>query len=102
VTTNPRVYEPKPIDTSDVTLTEDILELTEWLAQNAHDIWARQRIADGWRYGGRRDDAKKEHPSLVPYDKLPDSEKSYDRNAALETLRALIARGYRIEKRRTP
>jgi ryanodine receptor 2 len=81
-----------------VKLTDDILDLTELLARNAHDIWACQRLADGWRYGPRRDDARKEHPSLVPYEELPESEKEYDRSTALETLKAMIARGYRVEK----
>ncbi len=91
-------YEPGPIDTSSVALTEDLLQLTERLAENAHDIWARQRLREGWCYGPRRDDAKKEHPCLVPYAGLPESEKEYDRNAALETLKAIMALGYRIEK----
>jgi RyR domain len=92
------LYQPRPIDTSGVTLTEEILQLTERLAENAHDIWARQRLGDGWKYGLRRDDAKKEHPGLVPYDQLDESEKEYDRLTALQTLRAIVALGYRIEK----
>jgi ryanodine receptor 2 len=80
-----------------VKLSDDIVELTELLAKNAHDIWARQRMADGWRYGPERNDARKEHPSLLPYEELTESEKVYDRNAALETLKAIIALGYRIE-----
>ena len=95
---NPNDYEPRPIDTSRVKLSGDILQLTELLARNAHDIWARQRLAEGWRLGPRRDDAKKEHPSLVPYEELSESEKEYDRSAALETLKAIIAMGYRVEK----
>jgi hypothetical protein len=91
-------YEPKPIDTSELKLGREILDLTERLAKNAHDIWARQRISEGWRLGSKRDDAKKEHPCLIPYEELPESEKQYDRNAALETLKAIIALGYRIEK----
>ena len=79
-------------------LTDEILKLTELLAENAHDIWARQRMSEDWTYGPKRDDAAKKHPELVPYSKLPDSEKEYDRNAAMETLKAIIALGYRIEK----
>jgi len=97
VAQSPR-YEPRPIDTSGVNLTADILELTELLAGNAHDLWARQRMAEGWRYGPQRDDARKEHPSLVPYEELSESEKEYDRQAAMETLKGIIALGYRIEK----
>ena len=44
------------------------------------------------------DDAKKHHPCLVPYAEMPESEKVYDRNAAIETIRATLALGYRIEK----
>lgn len=91
-------YEPEPIDTSRVTLGVEIQELTELLARNAHDVWARQRLADGWCYGPRREDAKKEHPCLVPYEDLPESEKQYDRSAAMETLKAILALGYRIAK----
>ncbi len=93
-------YQPKPIDTSRVNLPADLNELTERLAENAHDHWAKQRMAEGWRFGPHRDDVAKKHPDLVPYRELPDSEKEYDRRAAMETLKAIIALGYRIEKRR--
>jgi hypothetical protein len=91
-------YKPIPLATSTVVLPHAISELTELLAKNAHDLWAQQRMANGWRLGPRRDDAKKEHPCLVPYEELPESEKQYDRSAAMETLKAIIALGYRIEK----
>jgi ryanodine receptor 2 len=93
-------YRPQPIPTAGVELTPEVLHLTELLARNAHDHWAAQRLADGWVYGPRRDDGRKEHPCLVSYDDLPESEKEYDRAAALETLRAVLALGYRID--RTP
>ena len=90
-------YEPKPIDTSRIKLPEGVSELTEQLAENAHDIWAARRLAEGWTYGTTRNDEQKKHPCLVPYAELPESEKQYDRNAAMETLKAIIALGYRIE-----
>jgi hypothetical protein len=90
-------YKPEPIDTSHVTLTDEICELTDLLAKNAHDVWARQRLRDGWRYGPERSDKRKEHPALVPYEQLSDEEKVYDRQAAMETLKAILALGYRIE-----
>ena len=84
-----------------MTLTPEIVALTELLARNAHDVWAQQRLADGWRYGKQRDDGRKEHPCLVPSDELPESEKQYDRNAALETLKAVVALGYAITRTET-
>lgn len=89
-------YQPQPIDTSRVQLSDEILALTERLAANAHDIWAAGRLAEGWRYGPARCDATKETPCLVSYADLPDSEKEYDRKSALATLRAIVALGYQI------
>ena len=91
-------YAAQPIDTSKVRLREDILQLTERLAENAHDVWARQRMASGWSYGPQRDDSQKKHPCLVPYSQLPESEKEYDRKTAMESIKAIMALGYRIEK----
>jgi len=93
-------YQPMPIDTSGVTLPAELVDLTERLAENAHDIWAKQRMAEGWTYGPQRNDAAKNNPDLVPYDELPESEKEYDRKAAMETLKAIVALGYRIARKR--
>ena len=79
-------------------LPKDIVGLIESLAENAHDVWAARRIAEGWTYGPERDDAKKKHPDLVPYADLPDSEKEYDRQAAAQTLKAIVALGYSISR----
>jgi ryanodine receptor 2 len=57
-------YKPDPIDTSDVKLPEDVINLTEMLARNAHEVWALQRIQDGWKYGIKRDDSKKSIPAF--------------------------------------
>lgn len=89
-------YQPQPIDTAAVALPETLAALTERLAENAHDIWAQQRLADGWTYGPERDDAAKTHPDLVPYAELPEGEKEYDRLTAMETLKAILALGYAI------
>jgi len=89
-------YQPRPIDTGHVVVPEGLLELVERLAEHNHDIWAAQRIAQGWRFGPQRDDARRQHPDLVPYADLPESEKVYDRNAVRSTLEAILALGYRI------
>ncbi|MBQ2324775.1 MAG: Ryanodine receptor Ryr [Clostridia bacterium] len=93
------MYTPKPIDTSKISLPEELLQLTEEIAENVHDNWSIGRISEGWTYGEQRDDVKKTHPCLVPYSDLSDSEKSYDRTTALETLKLIVALGYKIEKK---
>lgn len=91
-------YIPVPIDTSKITLSDELLELTELLAKNTHDVWAQQRASQGWTYGTNRDDAEKKHPGLIPYEELSEVEKDYDRSTSLETLKAIIGLGYKIEK----
>ena len=93
-------YRPAPIDTSAVTLDEDLLELTERIAENVHEVWAQGRMENGWVYGTERSNALKTTPCLVPYPELPDEEKEYDRKTALETLKLIIALGYTITKDR--
>lgn len=91
-------YNPIPIDTSEITLSKDILDLCEKLAENTHDVWAKGRLDQGWKYGEKRNDELKETPCMVPYSELPESEKNYDRNTAIETLKLVIKLGYKIEK----
>ena len=93
------MYTPDPIDTSKIVLPEDLLELRELIAENVHEIWALGRIEGGWTYGEKRDDEKKTTPCLVPYCELSEEEKEYDRNTAFETLKLILALGYKIEKK---
>ncbi len=92
------MYEPKPMDTSDVVIPDALLVLTEQIAENVHEVWAAGRVAEGWTYGETRDDAKKTTPCLVAYADLPENEKDYDRNTALETIRLILKLGYQIQK----
>ena len=100
ITTNSmKTYTPKPIDLSDVELTEDLNELREAIAENAHEIWAENRQAEGWTYGPQRDDQLKQTPDMVPYSQLPESEKEYDREMAMKTIKLLKKLGYDLIKR---
>ncbi|MBE6562989.1 MAG: Ryanodine receptor Ryr [Ruminococcaceae bacterium] len=92
------MYTPEPVDTSKITLPEELLALTEKIAENVHEIWSVGRIRDGWVYGEVRDDEKKTTPCLVPYGELSEEEKEYDRNTALETLKLIVALGYKMTK----
>ncbi len=89
-------YKPKPIDTSDVVLPPDLEQLAEKMAKNVHEVWAETRIVQGWCYGEERDDAKKTHPCLIPYEELPEEEKEYDRNTSIGTLKLIMKLGFKI------
>lgn len=92
------MYKPEPLDTTNVELSDDLLALTERIAKNVHDVWALSRVREGWRYGEKKDSAARTTPCLVPYEELPEEEKAYDRNTALETLRLIVKLGYTISK----
>jgi hypothetical protein len=94
-------YVPETIDTSQVEMEPELERLVEQLARNNHDHWAQSRINEGWRYGSKRDDHAKEHPDLVPYHDLPESEKEYDRKTVVEALKAIVALGYEIKPRQS-
>lgn len=91
-------YIPKPLDVSNVVLPEGLEELTESLSKNVHEVWAAGRIAAGWKYGPVRDEIKKEHPCLIPYEELSEDEKDYDRATAISTIRYILSKGYTISK----
>src|SRR5688500_13493368 len=89
-------YEPKPIDTTNAVPGPEMAALTERLAENAHDLWAKERKAQGWTWGPERNDAEKRHPSLIPYSELPENEKKFDRETAMGTIGAILAMGAEI------
>lgn len=91
-----KTYTPQPIDTSDVKLPEELELLAEQMAKNVHDVWAETRIQQGWTYGSERNDERKTHPCLVPYEDLPDEEKDYDRNTSISTLKLILKLGFKI------
>ena len=98
-TTDRFIYEPSPIGLDDVELSEDLSALQEAIAENAHEIWAKNRRDQGWSYGPERNDQKKETPDMIPYCNLPESEKLYDREMAMQTLKLVKKLGFEIVKK---
>lgn len=89
-------YVPQPMDTSDIQLPEGMDMLVELMAKNVHEVWAQNRIKQGWRWGVERSDSLKTHPCLVAYEELPEEEREYDRCTALETLKLITKLGFKI------
>lgn len=89
-------YIPHPIDTKDVELPEELIPLAEEIAKNVHEVWSKGRMDNGWKYSEERNDAKKLHPCLVPYEELSETEKEYDRNTSQETLKLIMKLGFKI------
>ena len=92
-------YTPKPVDTKEVLLPAELKELAEKIAENVHEVWSHNRMKEGWIYGTERDDSLKQHPCLVPYSELPESEKEYDRATSQETIKLILKLGFEIRKK---
>ena len=90
------VYIPQPIDTTDVKLPEELEQLVEKMSKNVHEVWAENRIKQGWTYGEQRSDELKTHPCLIPYEDLSEEEKEYDRNTSIGTLKLIMKLGFKI------
>jgi ryanodine receptor 2 len=93
-----KTYTPQPIDTTGVELPEELEVLVEHMSKNVHEVWSETRIQQGWTYGEQRNDELKTHPCLVPYEELPESEKEYDRNTSIGTLKLIMKLGFKITK----
>lgn len=44
----------------------------------SHENWMKFKMARGWKWGPYKNEIKKEHPLLIPYDQLPDAAKKKD------------------------
>ena len=91
-------YHPEPIPTQHISLSQELMDLVEILAKNSHEVWAKKRMSEGWKYGSQRNDAKKEHPNLVPYEELPVAEKEYDRELVRQQIKSLLTLGFQVKK----
>ena len=60
-------YKPAPLDLSAIELTTKMEELVDLLAENTHNLWAKERIGQAWTYGLNEDSERRRSPHLLPY-----------------------------------
>lgn len=68
----------------------------ERLAMMEHERWCLDRLAAGWRYGKRRDDARKLHPALCDWDVLPPDIRDRNHDAVREIPLILSDAGFQL------
>ncbi|XP_072786247.1 ryanodine receptor 3 isoform X17 [Taeniopygia guttata] len=90
-------YKPAPLDLSEVKLLPSQEFLVDKLAENAHNVWAKDRIKQGWTYGIQQDLKNKRNPRLVPYALLDERTKKSNRDSLREAVRTFAGYGYSIE-----
>ncbi|XP_053908876.1 ryanodine receptor 1 isoform X1 [Cuculus canorus] len=90
-------YKPAPLDLAHVKLTPAQLTLVDRLAENSHNVWARDRVQQGWTYSTVQDIKNKRNPRLVPYHLLDERTKQTNRDSLCQAVRTLLGYGYNIE-----
>ncbi|EGW04831.1 Ryanodine receptor 2 [Cricetulus griseus] len=90
-------YKPAPMDLSFIKLTPSQEAMVDKLAENAHNVWARDRIRQGWTYGIQQDVKNRRNPRLVPYTLLDDRTKKSNKDSLREAVRTLLGYGYHLE-----
>ncbi|XP_058275574.1 ryanodine receptor 2 isoform X3 [Hirundo rustica] len=90
-------YKPAPMDLSFIKLTPSQEAMVDKLAENAHNVWARDRIRQGWTYGIQQDVKNRRNPRLVPYALLDDRTRKSNKDSLREAVRTLLGYGYNLE-----
>nr|XP_046257248.1 ryanodine receptor 2 isoform X2 [Scatophagus argus] len=93
----PSGYRPAPVDLSQVFLSPAHEEVVNLLAENDHNVWARDHIKQGWTYGTQQDVKAKRSPHLVPYSLLDERSRRVGRESVKEAVCTLLAYGYNLE-----
>ena len=95
----PEEYNPQPFDISRIKLNDDLEELIEVIAENAHDVWAVDKMKAGYTFApldGNGNEEKGHNHFLVPYSMLSEADKEPDRRMATHTIKLLKRLGYRL------
>ena len=70
----------------------------ELLAKREHERWLARKLKTGWRYGDPRDDPKKLHPCIRPWEELPEDERAKDRLLVLRLPEIVAAAGMTLAR----
>ncbi|XP_041123116.1 ryanodine receptor 3 isoform X8 [Polyodon spathula] len=89
-------FVPVPVETGQIVLPPQLEKVRDKLAENIHELWGMNKIELGWNYGKVRDDNKRQHPCLVDFSKLPETEKNYNLQMSSESLKTLLALGCHV------
>uniref|UniRef100_A0A3B4UXI4 Ryanodine receptor 2-like n=1 Tax=Seriola dumerili TaxID=41447 RepID=A0A3B4UXI4_SERDU len=87
-------YRPAPVDLSHVFLSPAHEEVVNLLAENDHNVWARERIKQGWTYAAQQDVKAKRSPYLVPCSFLDERSRRAGKESVRDAVCTLLAYGY--------
>lgn len=93
-------FDPRPVETLNVIIPEKLDSFINKFAEYAHEKWAFDKIQNNWSYGENIDEELKTHPMLRPYKTFSEKDKEIYRWPIKESLKAMIAWEWTVEKAR--
>uniref|UniRef100_A0A452IT39 Uncharacterized protein n=1 Tax=Gopherus agassizii TaxID=38772 RepID=A0A452IT39_9SAUR len=93
-------FNPQPVDTSNITIPEKLEYFINKYAEHSHDKWSMEKFANGWIYGETYSESSKVQPLMKQYKLLSEKEKEIYRWPIKESLKTMLAWGWRIERTR--
>nr|3RQR_A Chain A, Ryanodine receptor 1 [Oryctolagus cuniculus] len=93
-------FDPRPVETLNVIIPEKLDSFINKFAEYTHEKWAFDKIQNNWSYGENVDEELKTHPMLRPYKTFSEKDKEIYRWPIKESLKAMIAWEWTIEKAR--
>ncbi|MED6261649.1 Ryanodine receptor 3, partial [Ataeniobius toweri] len=91
-------FEPKPINTANISLPEKLEYIANKFAEHSHDKWASEKMSAGWKHGDSLDEQTRTHPLLKPYKALSEKERETYRWPVKESLKSMLAMSWNIER----
>ncbi|KAM7395128.1 hypothetical protein PAMA_006737 [Pampus argenteus] len=91
-------FDPKPINTANISLPEKLDYIANKYAEHSHDKWSSEKMSAGWKHGDNVDEQAKTHPLLKPYKALSEKERETYRWPIKESLKSMLSMGWNIER----
>lgn len=93
----------EPFKVKDVVLSRGVLSMVNFIAQNSHEVWAKNKMLQGFVHGKDTNSLGiKQSPSLVPYDNLPAKERAKNRDTARQMLKTVFSMQFRVIPPKNP
>lgn len=91
-------YRIAPLTDWEAERFEFSAEEIEGMARMEHERWCAERRRQGWKHGATRDDRRKLHPDLAPWEELSDEAREKDRVMVRDLPAFLATAGFQVER----
>jgi ryanodine receptor 2 len=75
---------------------DKLIRVLELIAYHLHEVWCKDKMTKGYKYGVMRSDKTKTHPAIVPYYLLEVGDRYFDQNSAEASILFILNSGCTI------